>query len=250
MPASVAGSSITGSSDTSLDFELAFQNEEDNVDESTLNIFERCWRAINIPFEAQVITLMTIPIICLIIFSSLIFADVVKRRNYVADHGTLVSKIFECASALVDERFGGTNVLNAKGSAASLADFAALGAKTDTFCTTVSDLAFESSDSLVKDVFSARVRKQMQDNNILRYRIESLRVTGGDYREGMTDIIIMVESGLAVLSQSKVLKFESLTLTATSTVPNGGKLHGLVSWSWSDLDQSTCCKRINSHAKH
>jgi class 3 adenylate cyclase len=212
MPSSVAGSSVTGSSDNSLDFELAFQNEEDNVDESTLNIFERCWRAINIPFEAQVITLMTIPIICLVIFSSLIFASTAARRNYVADHGPLVSQLFACATSLVDERLGGTNVINSGGSPSSLESYRAICSATDILCTRLSDLAFASTDVNVKNMYSARARQQMQDNNILRYRVESLRISGIDYRAAMTDIIVLVESGLAVLSQSKVLKFESLTL--------------------------------------
>jgi hypothetical protein len=206
MPASEAGSSMTGSSDTSLDFELAFQNEEDNVDESTLNIFERCWLSINIPFEAQVITLMTIPIICLVFFSSLIFADTVTRRNYVADHGSLVAQLFDCATALVDERLGGTNVVGSHGASAALAAYKTLSEDSDVLCTRLSD-----TDSWLR-MFTALVYDSKCKITILWGTAFSYCVSLALITAAMTDIIVMAESGLAVLSQSKVLKFESLTL--------------------------------------
>jgi class 3 adenylate cyclase len=220
MPASVAGSVTTGSSDNSLDFELAFQNaDEDEVDESELNVFQRCWRAINIPFELQVVSLMTIPIICLVVFSSLIFVDTFNRRNYIGNHADLISQIFDCATSLADERQLSNDWIvqsrldpNSAATANASAQMMAARAQAQADCTQVADFAYLSADNQIKNDYSDTVRETMQEHSILRFRLDNRRVGSTEFREKITNTIISIESGLAVLAQSKTLKFESLTL--------------------------------------
>ncbi len=219
MPASIAGSSVTGSSDSSLDFELAFQQEEDEVDESQLNVFQRCWRAFSIPFEIQVITLMTIPIICLCVFSVMIFVDTINRRDYLTGHAPLVESLFRCAGKMVDERVASTNWRsayltdpNSNATAEDMQLMLDLRVVVDAECEELADLAFNSGDPQVRNAYSPTVRRILQSHNLLRYRWDHWRIDASEFRTKVTDGIVIIEGGLSTLAQSKKLKFESLTL--------------------------------------
>jgi class 3 adenylate cyclase len=161
-----------------------------------------------VPFSAQVLAMVLIPITCLVVFSSLRLSQAVDTVNYIEAHRSVLLNLGACQHKVMFER-GRSSQYTGNPGATTKMNMDAARKLTDAPCADLVASVHAAPDGFISTTFYADVRRWLHDLSVTRHRIDRQRIALLDQLHFFNNMVFFIDTGRGYFASRDIFYAEA-----------------------------------------